>query len=77
MPQLTPRMDRELHEYLENRRVSPFFVHEIDQFLLTYPELAELQPEWCHRIATLSPLDAYRFFVKGYTKPARYLSGVS
>lgn len=77
MPQLRKRMDQELLTYLESRRISPFFIHEIDQFLGAHPELATLQPDWCDKIRTLRPVDAYLFFLRGYTKPARYIDDVS
>ena len=77
MPQLFPRMDQEMIEYLARRRISRFFINEIDQFLLTHQELRHLQPDWCCQLDHLSPLHAYSFFLKGYTKPARYEDNVS
>jgi len=77
MPKLSKRMDDELFDYLKSRRISPLFVHEIDQFLATHPELADLRPEWVKSLDELRPLLAYRFFLKGYTRPARYRDDVS
>lgn len=77
MPQLRHRMDHGLLDYLKSRGISPYFVHEIDQFLATHPELARLRPEWCENLRTMQPTDAYRYFLRGYTKPARYRDEVS
>jgi hypothetical protein len=46
---------------------------EIDQFLQGHPEIASC-PEGrtlLHQLSTLPPLQAYKYFLKGYTRPAR------
>lgn len=67
--------DRELLAYLDLRGIARGFLTEIDQFLRGHPEIA-LVPEG--RIAlrdyyTLPPLEAYKHFLRGWTKPARYV----
>jgi len=46
-------------------------------FLAAHPEIAHHVPRFAQQINHLPPLDAYKFFMKGYTKPARYIEGVS
>lgn len=58
--------------------ISRNFLVEIDQFLRGHPEIAE-SPEGRETILqlnTLSPLEAYKYFLRGYTRPARYLDGI-
>ena len=73
--------DDSLFEYLKSRNVSRGFLHEIDMFLAAHPEVAEsdnvLCTEFTDRFNNSTPLEAYTFFVEGYTKPARYVDGVS
>lgn len=69
--------DTSLLDYLRGRNVSPYFLHEIDMFLAAHPEIAHYKPRFTSNINHLPMVDAYRFFMKGYTKPARYANGVS
>ena len=64
-------------DYLQERNVSPFFLVEIDQFLAAHPEIAQHREAFAHEVNYTRPLTAYRFFVRGYTRPARYIDGVS
>ncbi|TKA71255.1 hypothetical protein B0A49_04145 [Cryomyces minteri] len=68
--------DAELLSYLQSRRVSPGFLVEIDLFLANHSELLEHVPDFVVQINQSSPLKAYKMFIKGYTRPARYLHGV-
>lgn len=77
MPSLAQRADQALLEYLDKRRITSHFLNEIDDFLTSYPELLKACPMWCYQLATLPPLDAYMFFIRGYLRPARYVDGVS
>jgi hypothetical protein len=70
--------DGDLLEYLASRDISSGFLAEIDQFLRGNPEIATC-PEGRNTLTQLSslpPLQAYRYFLKGYTRPARYVDGV-
>ncbi|KAL1627324.1 hypothetical protein SLS54_002248 [Diplodia seriata] len=67
--------DQDLFEYLSLRHISVHFLHEIDQLLRNNPELYHYSPEWAEKFNSFRPLDAYKFFLKGYTKPARYIDG--
>ncbi|KAK4543183.1 hypothetical protein LTR36_005733 [Oleoguttula mirabilis] len=67
--------DIPLLDYMRGRKVSPFFLQEIDMFLAAHPEIAYHQPRFANSINHWPPLDAYKFFIKGYTKPARYVEG--
>ncbi|KAL1638414.1 hypothetical protein SLS56_000223 [Neofusicoccum ribis] len=67
--------DPELLSYITRRKITVGFLNEIDQLLRNNPELYYHSPEWSLRFNTARPLDAYKFFLKGYTKPARYLAG--
>ncbi|EMD00460.1 hypothetical protein BAUCODRAFT_127635 [Baudoinia panamericana UAMH 10762] len=58
--------------YLIQRRVAPSFLHEIDHFLRAHPEIAAYNPAFARLINQVPVLAGYRFFMKGYTKPARY-----
>lgn len=65
--------DDALLSYLESRSVSRGFLVEIDQLLRSHPEIAD-----CHEgqqmiteINSRPPLEAYKWFLKGYTRPAR------
>ncbi|KAK5133608.1 hypothetical protein LTR08_007556 [Meristemomyces frigidus] len=73
---LSRTADTPLLDYLRARRVSPYFLHEIDLFLAAHPEIAHHQPQFVERMNRDRPLDAYKFFIRGYTKPARYMDGV-
>ncbi|KAF2110844.1 hypothetical protein BDV96DRAFT_583040 [Lophiotrema nucula] len=68
--------DRDLLDYLARRRVTRGFLAEIDQFLRANPDIATYSPPFIERLNSLPPLDAYLFFVKGYTRPARYIEGL-
>src|SRR6266700_8412125 len=68
--------DPDLLEHLTKRRVSPGFLFEIDHFLGAHPELLECAPAFVEEFNSASPLRAYKHFLKGYTKPARYIRGV-
>lgn len=63
-------------EYLAERCVSPGFLAEIDVFLRGHPDLARYTPDFVHKFNNARPLAAYRFFLKGYTRPARYIPGI-
>ncbi|KAF1937616.1 hypothetical protein EJ02DRAFT_356429 [Clathrospora elynae] len=70
--------DRELLDYLAARSIAPEFLREIDLFLQGHPEIASCTEgrKMLDDLNTLSPLDAYVYFLKGYTKPARYIDGI-
>ncbi|KAK5126136.1 hypothetical protein LTR85_011491 [Meristemomyces frigidus] len=68
-------VDVPLLDYLRGRKISPYFLHEIDMFLAAHPEIAYHQPRFAGNINHWPPLDAYKFFIKGYTKPGRYVEG--
>ncbi|OCL05369.1 hypothetical protein AOQ84DRAFT_252231, partial [Glonium stellatum] len=74
--QLAMSDDPDLLEYLTKRHISPGFLFEIDQFLRAHPELLEYAPAFVKEFNSASPLRAYKHFLKGYTKPARYIRGV-
>ena len=65
--------DAELLAYLAERCVSPDFLHEIDLFIRGHPELMQFTEgrDMLQQLSTLSPLRAYKYFLKGYTRPAR------
>lgn len=65
--------DRELHEYLDARGVSRHFLVEIDMFIQGHPEIATCVEgrRMLRQISMLEPIQAYLFFLKGYTHPAR------
>jgi hypothetical protein len=65
--------DDELLSYLASRSISRNFLVEIDQFFRSHPEIANC-PEGYETIRVLnssSPLEGYRYFLRGYTRPAR------
>jgi len=69
----TDSADDELLSYLASRSISRGFLVEIDQFFRSHPEIANC-PEGRETIRVLnssSPLEAYRYFLRGYTRPAR------
>ncbi|KAF2683092.1 hypothetical protein K458DRAFT_306194, partial [Lentithecium fluviatile CBS 122367] len=70
--------DPDLVAYLDKRNVTVSFLAEIDQFLSSHPEISSCSAgrRWLRKMNSLSPLDAYRYFIKGYTRPARYPDGV-
>lgn len=45
-------------------------------FLSNNPEIAEYAPDFVQRFNSGRPVESYRIFLKGYTKPARYLNGI-
>lgn len=65
--------DPDLFAYLNTRNISIGFLCEIDQFLESHPEIGTCPTgqTMAHMINNLPPLDAYRYFIKGYTLPAR------
>ncbi|KAF1962422.1 hypothetical protein CC80DRAFT_531312 [Byssothecium circinans] len=70
--------DAALLAYLAMRNISTGFLVEIDQFLRGHPEIATF-PNGQDMLATINhlpPLDAYLYFLKGYTRPARYIDGI-
>ncbi|UPX20143.1 uncharacterized protein EKO05_0010385 [Ascochyta rabiei] len=70
--------DDELLSYMAARSISRGFLIEIDQFLCGHPEIADC-PEGRDTISQLntsSPLEAYKYFLRGYTRPARYIDGI-
>lgn len=46
---------------------------ELDQFLRGHPEIATFPEgrDTIYQLNTLSPLEAYKYFLRGYTRPAR------
>ncbi|KAF2753558.1 hypothetical protein EJ05DRAFT_515015 [Pseudovirgaria hyperparasitica] len=68
--------DRELLNYLSSRRISPGFLIEVDMLLRNYPELEHHAPRFVEEFNRTSPLNAYLHFLKGFTRPCRYLPGV-
>ncbi|KAJ4331303.1 hypothetical protein N0V95_009904 [Ascochyta clinopodiicola] len=66
--------DDELLLYMATRSISRGFLVEIDQFLRGHPEIADCREgrDTIFRLNTLSPLEAYKYFLRGYTRPARY-----
>jgi hypothetical protein len=63
-------------EYLSARRISTGFLFEVDQFLRSHPEIARYAPQFLKTLYTSPPLHAYLHFLKGYTRPARYIDGI-
>jgi hypothetical protein len=72
----TQRADDELYDYLHERNIAREFLHEIDLFFMGHPEIAAILAgrELLDKTSTFSPLEAYKLFVRGYTRPARYVS---
>ncbi|KAH7412003.1 hypothetical protein DE146DRAFT_784606 [Phaeosphaeria sp. MPI-PUGE-AT-0046c] len=72
------RDDKELRTYLNTRSISVGFLKEIDQFFIGHPEIATCAEgrSTLQQLSVLPPLDAYKYFLKGYTRPARYVDGV-
>lgn len=68
--------DAKLLNYIARRQVSRGFLYEIDQFLRSHSEIARYARNFVELINSLPPLDAYLFFLKGYTRPARYMDGI-
>ncbi|KAH7383857.1 hypothetical protein BKA66DRAFT_584329 [Pyrenochaeta sp. MPI-SDFR-AT-0127] len=60
------------------RSISPGFLREIDQFLCAHPEIASCAEgrDMLRALSRLSPLEAYKYFLRGYTRPARYIDGI-
>lgn len=77
MPSFSNRADPELLRYLQQRMISPSFLWEIDQFLNSNPILRDTHPDWIRNLEIFSPLRAYKMFMTGYTRPARYVRNVS
>ncbi|KAF2139265.1 uncharacterized protein K452DRAFT_275420, partial [Aplosporella prunicola CBS 121167] len=65
--------DPTLLSYLQRRHITPNFLNEIDKFLANHPEIADYAPRFVQDFNSLTPFDAYRYFLKGYTRPARYI----
>ncbi|KAJ9643631.1 hypothetical protein H2201_006263 [Coniosporium apollinis] len=72
---LAPANDPELLQYLSSRRIAKTFLVEIDLLLASHPELLHDAREFALEFNRGTPLQAYKFFIKGYTKPARYEPG--
>ncbi|KAF3035343.1 hypothetical protein E8E12_006774 [Didymella heteroderae] len=74
----TDSADDELLLYLAGRSISRGFLVEIDQFFCSHPEIANCPEgrDTIRQLNSLSPLDAYRYFLRGYTRPARYVDGL-
>jgi hypothetical protein len=70
--------DENLLSYLAMRKVSTGFLVEIDQFIRGHPELAKHASgtRFLKELTTLPPLEAYQYFLRGYTRPARYIDGI-
>jgi hypothetical protein len=70
--------DESLLGYLSARKVSTGFLVEIDQFIRGYPELAKhaCGMRFLEELTNLPPLEAYQYFLRGYTRPARYIDGI-
>lgn len=53
-------------------------MYEIDLFLKGHPEIATIPQgrKLLHKLSTFSPLEAYKFFLRGFTRPARYIDGI-
>ena len=69
----TDSADDELLSYLASRSISKGFLVEIDQFFRSNPDIVNY-PEGRETVRVLnssSPLEAYRYFLRGYTRPAR------
>ncbi|KAF2832377.1 hypothetical protein CC86DRAFT_281524 [Ophiobolus disseminans] len=72
------RNDRDLRGYIDSRNISVGFLTEIDLLIEGHPELKTF-PGGLHtlrQLYTLPPLDALKYFLKGYTRPARYPDGI-
>jgi hypothetical protein len=69
----TDSADDELLAYLADRSISRGFLVEIDQFFRSHPEIAHCPEgrETIRQLNSSSPLEAYRYFLRGYTRPAR------
>jgi hypothetical protein len=70
--------DENLLGYLSMRKVSTGFLVEIDQFIRGHPELAKHASgmRFLEELTNLPPLEAYQYFLRGYTRPARYIDGI-
>ncbi|KAF2997335.1 hypothetical protein E8E13_003152 [Curvularia kusanoi] len=70
--------DGELLSYLADRSISRGFLVEIDHLLKDHPEISDHPEgrEMIMQVNSLSPLEAYKYFLRGYTRPARYIDGV-
>ncbi|KAF2084261.1 hypothetical protein K490DRAFT_59685 [Saccharata proteae CBS 121410] len=68
--------DPALDDYLRGRKISPDFLKEIDGFRRTYPEIILYDPGFAHIMNRAAPLDAYKHFVSGFHRPARYLPDI-
>jgi hypothetical protein len=55
------------------RLISNTFLNELDQFLDAHPEIITVEEgrNILRIINTSTPLDAYKYFLNGYTQPAR------
>ncbi|CAI6342421.1 unnamed protein product [Periconia digitata] len=70
-----PCRDELLLAYLSTRGISPGFLAEIDQFFDGHPEIFSCGPgeAMIRYMNDQSPMEAYRYFIRGYTRPARYI----
>ena len=64
--------------YLNSRNISVGFLVEIDQFLHAHPEITSCSQglAMLQTMNASSPLEAYRHFIRGYTRPARYKNDI-
>lgn len=65
--------DDDLLEYMADRSIARGFLVEIDQFFRGHPEIADYPQgrDTILQLNTLSPLEGYKYFLRGYTRPAR------
>lgn len=65
--------DDELLSYLADRSISRGFLVEIDHLLRDHPHIADYPEgrDMIMRLNSSSPLEAYKYFLRGYTRPAR------
>lgn len=70
--------DRDLLAYLDSRNISVNFLVEIDQLLRAHPEITSCSQglQMLRIMNASSPLGAYQHFIRGYTRPARYIDGI-
>ncbi|KAF2186333.1 hypothetical protein K469DRAFT_749917 [Zopfia rhizophila CBS 207.26] len=69
-------IDHDLNVYITKPQISPGFLSEVDMFLRQNPGILKHCPEFVQELNFLPPLKAYKTFLKGYTRPARYITGV-
>lgn len=61
--------------YLAKRHITIGFLREIDSFLRSHPEIYDHAGPWTQKFNSLPPLAAYKHFLTGYVRPARYVPG--